>query len=115
MLLTANAKGVKKAQESKKAKKKIRTIAGRLMGELRRELSAEQLKKHWENLEIFEKVLQQKPGDRDKIYALHAPEVSCIAKGKAGKKYEFGSKVAVVVTQKSNLMMAAVSFRGKRE
>jgi IS5 family transposase len=112
LLLTANAKGVKKAKQAKKAKKKIRTIAGRLVRELRRELSAETLEKHQENIDIFEKVLQQKPSDRDKVYALHAPEVGCIAKGKAGKKYEFGSKVAVVVSQKSNVMMAAVSFRG---
>lgn len=29
---------------------------------------------------------------------MHAPEVECIAKGKANKKYEFGCKVSVVTT-----------------
>lgn len=38
--------------------------------------------------------------------------MACIAKGKAEKKYEFGSKLAIGVSQKSNVIMAAVSFRG---
>lgn len=31
--------------------------------------------------------------DRNKLCALHAPEVECIGKGKARKPYEFGVKV----------------------
>ena len=31
-----------------------------------------------------------------KVYSLHAPEVECIGKGKAGKPYEFGCKVSIV-------------------
>lgn len=34
-------------------------------------------------------------GDKNKLYALHAPEVECIGKGKARKPYEFGVKSAV--------------------
>ena len=30
-----------------------------------------------------------------KVYALHAPEVECIGKGKARAPYEFGCKVSV--------------------
>ena len=30
-----------------------------------------------------------------KVYALHAPEVECIGKGKARTPYEFGCKVCV--------------------
>ncbi len=33
-----------------------------------------------------------------KIYALHAPEVECIGKGKAHKPYEFGVKVSLAIT-----------------
>lgn len=41
-------------------------------------------------------VLRQRRGERGpKIYALHAPEVECIGKGKAHKPYEFGVKVSV--------------------
>ena len=30
-----------------------------------------------------------------KVYALHAPEVECIGKGKARAPYEFGCKVSI--------------------
>ncbi|MGF6971452.1 IS5 family transposase [Paraburkholderia sp. WC7.3g] len=39
------------------------------------------------------RILAQKPKDRNKLYALHAPEVECLAKGKARTPYEFGVKV----------------------
>ena len=44
------------------------------------------------------KILTQKPGSADKLYALHAPEVECIAKGKARSRYEFGVKTSIAVT-----------------
>jgi IS5 family transposase len=47
-----------------------------------------------------------------KLYALHAPEVECIGKGKARKPYEFGVKVGVAVTHRSGLMVGARSFPG---
>jgi transposase, IS5 family len=39
------------------------------------------------------RLLAQQRTDKNKLYALHAPEAACIAKGKAHKKYEFGAKV----------------------
>ena len=39
-----------------------------------------------------------KKTDKHKLYALHASEVICIAKGKAHKPYEFGCKVSVIST-----------------
>ena len=56
--------------------------------------------------------MKQKKDDKNKIYSLHELEVGCIAKGKEHKKYEFGSKVAFAVGQKSNVIKAAVSFKG---
>ena len=35
-----------------------------------------------------------------KIYALHAPEVECIGKGKSHKPYEFGVKASIATTLK---------------
>lgn len=43
-------------------------------------------------------ILTQKAGSTDKLYALHAPEVECIAKGKARTRYEFGVKTSIAVT-----------------
>jgi IS5 family transposase len=112
LLKKANSKSKKQAGEKKKARKKLKTIAGRLVRELRRKLEGERLAQWLEKIEIFEKVLKQKKDDKDKIYSLHALEVGCVAKGKDHKKYEFGSKVAFSVGQKSNLVKAAVSFKG---
>jgi len=33
-----------------------------------------------------------------KVYSLHAPEVECIGKGKAHRRYEFGVKVSIATT-----------------
>jgi IS5 family transposase len=53
-------------------------------------------------LERSERILRQQRRDSPKLYSVHAPEVECIAKGKAHRPYEFGCKVAVVTTSKSN-------------
>jgi IS5 family transposase len=44
------------------------------------------------------RLLAQKPGDTGKLYALHAPEVECIGRGKARVRYEFGVKLGVAVS-----------------
>ena len=50
--------------------------------------------------------------DQKKLYALHAPEVECIGKGKAKKPYEFGVKSAIVVSHQHGLMLGARTFPG---
>ena len=45
------------------------------------------------------KVLAQEQHSKNKIYSLHEPDVYCVAKGKAHKKYEYGCKGSVVLTQ----------------
>lgn len=112
LVRASNAKSPRGFKKAKKARKKIKTIAGRVVREIKRKLSGEQFEKHEKEIEIYERVLAQKRADKDKIYSLHALEVACIAKGKAHKKYEFGSKVSFATTQKSNVIMAAVNFRG---
>ena len=63
-------------------------------------------------LERAERIRTQKRSDKNKLYALHAPEVECIGKGKARKPYEFGVKVSLVVTHLRGLMVGARSFAG---
>ena len=112
LLKTANSRSPKQAKKRAAARRKIKTIAGRIVRDLGRKLSGESLKKHEETLQVFEKVLAQRRDDKDKIYSLHALEVACIAKGKTHKKYEFGSKVSFSTTQKSLRVVAAVNFKG---
>jgi IS5 family transposase len=45
-------------------------------------------------------------------YALHAPEVECLAKGKARKPYEFGVKVSITTTHKEGLVVGMRSMPG---
>ena len=93
-----------------KADRRLRTIAGRLVRELDRNLPD---KKGYEKMfELFYKVLLQQRNGRDKTYSLHEPEVQCISKGKEHKKYEFGNK-ASFIRSLSGIILAAVSFRNE--
>lgn len=58
------------------------------------------------------KLLIQSREDKNKIYSCHEPLVSCIAKGKAHKPYEFGAKTCIVVTKKKGLALAMTTHVG---
>lgn len=47
-----------------------------------------------------------------KLYSFHAPEVSCINKGKSKQPYEFGVKVGIASTLRHNLIVGARAFHG---
>jgi IS5 family transposase len=49
-------------------------------------------------LDRVKRLLAQRRDGKNKLYALHAPEVECIAKGNARTRYEFGVKVSIAVT-----------------
>lgn len=49
-------------------------------------------------------------GSNNKIYSMHEPEVSCIAKSKAHKEYEFDSNVGIVSTIKNSFILAVDTF-----
>ena len=80
--------------------RKMRTWAGRLVRDIERKIKgtpdlALDCAPVLDRVKAF---LAQKPDDKHKIYALHAPEVECIAKGKARTRYEFGVKTSIAVT-----------------
>ena len=56
-------------------------------------------------LALAKRIKDQHPKDKNKLYSLHAPEVKCIAKGKARHPYEFGTKVSVTTTLKEGLVI----------
>jgi IS5 family transposase len=93
--------------KAKKADKKIKTIAGRLVRELERKLPPSL---HQSLLALFKKVLAQKKTDTGKIYSLHEPHVQCISKGKEHKKYEFGSKVSIITTKNTGVIIGAINI-----
>ena len=104
----------------KKVVKRQRTILGIVMRAVQRKTKAADFAPDdptaandftmW--LECAERVRSQQRHDKNKLYALHAPEVECIGKGKARKPYEFGVKSAVVVSHKHGLMLGARTFTG---
>lgn len=61
---------------------------------------------------ISAKVVVQTREDKSKIYSCHEPQVSCIAKGKAHKPYEFGSKACLLVTAKQGLVLSMTTHAG---
>jgi len=80
--------------------RKMRTWTGRLVRDIERKIEGQpDLQKACSpKLERVKAFLAQKPDDKHKIYALHAPEVECVAKGKARTRYEFGVKTSIAVT-----------------
>lgn len=92
---------------ARKADRKIKTIAGRLVRELERKLTPGL---HQDSLELFKKVLLQKRADSHKIYSLHEPHTQCMSKGKEHKKYEFGSKVSIITTKTTGVIIGAINI-----
>ena len=97
----------KQFRRLKRTVKRQRTILGVVMREVQRKLDADQQAiaaggaprhepasaKALSDLAMWmqraERIRTQQRHDKNKLYALHAPEVECIGKGKARKPYEF--------------------------
>ena len=92
---------------ARKADRKIKTIAGRLVRELERKLTPGL---HQDSLLLFKKVLTQKKTDSNKIYSLHETHTQCLSKGKEHKKYEFGSKVSIITTKTTGVIIGAINI-----
>jgi len=98
------------ATKVRKADKRMRTIAGRLLRELQRLLPDQNDYK--DMIDICLKFVNGEKIDGHKIYSLHEPDVQCISKGKDYKKYEFGNKVSFVRLW-NGLIIGALSFRNE--
>lgn len=111
----AHAKQFKRLQ---RVLKRQRTVLGIVLREVQRKMSqagvvsALTLNSLRELMGRAERIRTQQRHDKNKLYALHAPEVECIGKGKARKPYEFGVKVSLAITHKQGLMVGARSFTG---
>ena len=73
----------------RKKLKKLNMWLGRVLPDLRRHVS--QPDESLERLLVLcERLHAQEKTESKKLYSLHEPEVMCISKGKAQKRYEFG-------------------------
>ena len=99
----------------RKALKALRGRVGRVHREVARKLEqlpAQMQTRARELLHRVGRILTQQPKDHNKLYALHAPEVECISKGKARTPYEFGVKVSIATTLKEGLVVGMRSMPG---
>ncbi len=93
--------------------RKLRTLLGRTLRDIKRQLHRlppESALHHL--LERAQRIHDQQRHDKKKLYSMHAPEVECISKGKAHKKYEFGVKVSIATTSKGGWHLAALACPG---
>jgi len=109
---TYNGLHPKRKKKAKKAQKKLKTIAGRVVRELQTKLPEDIRSKYQEELTMYQDVIAQKISDKNKIYSLHKPFTACIAKGKAQKKYEYGNKIGLLLNPKSLIVLGIDSFEG---
>lgn len=106
------------AKQYRRMKKTLRTLktrVGRVHREINRKIDQvpEDIRPQAETLlQRVQRILTQKPKDKNKLYALHAPEVECISKGKARSPYEFGVKVSVATTLKEGIVVGMRSMPG---
>ena len=93
--------------------RKVKTILGRLIREITDKQQNEQTETPLSRLlAMARRAFEQQRTDKNKLYSYFEPETACIAKGKAAKKYEFGSKVSITSTHKSNFVVGAQTYGG---
>jgi len=102
------------AQQMKRARqqtKRLRTYLGRVLRNLER-FCGPLREPQAQLLKVARRIFEQQRTDHGKRYSVHAPEVECIAKGKAHKRYEFGCKVRVVTTNQAGWMVGMDAEHG---
>jgi IS5 family transposase len=107
------------AKQFRRMKKSLRTLKSRV-GRVHRDIGHHQIDQIAESrqdaakdlMHRVKRILTQTTKDKNKLYALHAPEVECLAKGKARIPYEFGVKVTVATTLKEGFVVGMRSMPG---
>jgi len=97
--------------------KRLKTYLGRVVREIERQaliwrtdpVASERI---GEELTKAKRLLAQEKTSKNKLYSLHAPEVECISKGKAHKRYKFGVKASIAVTNRRNFVVGGLSLPG---
>ena len=100
----------------RKALRRLKGYTGRVLRDIERQIDkvAEgPLKSRLlDMVALVNRLLAPKPKDRKKLYSLHEPTVDCISKGKAHKRYEFGTKVSVATTTTGGFVVGMRSLPG---
>lgn len=109
----AHARQMKRAAKMTRG---LKTILGRVVRDIERkaaklqgQIADEPLR---ELVAMAERLLAQTRTSKNKLYSVHAPEVECLSKGKAHKRYEFGCKTSVATTSQNNWIVGAQALHG---
>jgi IS5 family transposase len=101
----------KQYQRARKMTKKLKTMLGRVYRDIQRRVPTPD-EEFTELLQLANRLLHQQKDSKNKLYSIHAPEVECISKGKAHKRYEFGVKVGMATTSRDNWIVGIGAFHG---
>ena len=116
LLLKNNRYGyARQTRRMRRTTSKLKTVLGRVYRDIERKLLAQPkaVQVAFDNeMALAKRLLAQQRRDKNKLYAMHAPEVECLAKGKVPKRYEFGVKVSIATTNRSSLVVGAQSLPG---
>lgn len=100
LLMSGRYRHAKQMKRARRAEKFLQVRLGRVIRDIRR-----RLRERPELQDAFAETLRkamiayrQERNSPVKLYSWHAPEVECIAKGKADKPYEFGCKVSITTS-----------------
>lgn len=105
----------KQFKRMNKSLKKLRNIVGRVKRDIERKCyfgGLETPEFFTEVLAKAQRAIEQMPKSKNKLYAWHAPEVECIAKGKARTPYEFGVKVSLASAAKTGFVLCSHAMHG---
>lgn len=105
----AHAKQFKRAR---KQTKKLKTYLGRVVRDIERKAGNQMDERLQTLLARGHRLLEQERKSKHKLYSFHAPEVVCISKGKAHKRYEFGCKVGIATSSRGNWALSALVLEG---
>ena len=109
IMITGNfPRGIRRAR---RAERRMRTIAGRLMRDLQRKLTPERYFAHLETFSHWAHALRFRRTGEPKIYSLHEPHVYAIKRGKDAREWEFGSKVSIAINPTTGVIVSALTIR----
>ena len=100
----------------RKALRRLKGYTGRILRDIERQLGkvpeGALRARLVEMIALVNRLLAQKPKDKKKLYSLHEPAADCISKGKAHKRYEFGTKVSVATTNRGGFVVGMRALSG---
>jgi len=114
LLLSGRYFHARQAKRAMREVRKLKTWLGRVKRDISRRIAGDGFLEEAfsELLSKARRLLEQTRTSKDKLYSIHAPEVECIAKGKAHKKYEFGNKASFVSTSRECFVLGALGLHG---